>query len=169
MTENPPSAVHVSATGGYFSRRTITDLAADLRARRVTSADLIGIAIEEAESSQSTINAFVTIDVAGARAAAAAADRELAAGADRGPLHGVPIAVKDMIDVRGLPTTASSRHFVNRIATRDADCVERLRRAGAIVIGKTTTHEFANGPTGDRAATGPTRNPHALGRMSGGF
>lgn len=168
MTENPPSGVHVSATGGYFSRRTITDLAADLRARRVTSADLIGIAIEEAERSQSTINAFVTIDVAGARAAATAADRELAAGADRGPLHGVPIAVKDMIDVRGLPTTASSRHFVNRIAARDADCVERLRRAGAIVIGKTTTHEFANGPTGDRAATGPTRNPHALGHMSGG-
>lgn len=168
MTEVPRSLTPKPLPDGYFGRRSLANLAVDLRARRISSSDLISIAIDEAERSQSTINAFVTIDGAGARAAAAMADRELAAGVDRGPLHGVPVAVKDMIDVRGLPTTAGSLHFVNRIADRDADCVGRLRRAGAILIGKTTTHEFANGSTGDRAVTGPTSNPHALGHMSGG-
>ncbi|WP_201265289.1 amidase [Rhodococcus sp. P1Y] len=168
MTDGPRSASRERLVDGYFARRTIADLAADLRARRVSSRDLVGIALEEAERSQSAINAFVTIDRDGACATAAEADRELAYGVDRGVLHGVPMAVKDMIDVRGQPTTAGSRHFANRIADRDAGSVARLRRAGAIPIGKTTTHEFANGPTGDRSSTGPTRNPHALGYIAGG-
>ena len=168
MTEDLCSDNREVLPEGYFAGRTMADLAVALRARRITSVDLIGIALDEAERSQSKINAFVTIDGDGARVAAAKADRELAAGVDRGPLHGVPVAVKDMIDVRGQPTTAGSLHFTNRIADRDADVVALLRRAGAILIGKTTTHEFANGPTGDRAATGPTRNPKALGYMAGG-
>lgn len=168
MTDGPRSASRERLVDGYFDRRTTADIAADLRARRVSSRDLVGIALEEAERSQSAINAFVTIDRNGACAAAAEADRELADGVDRGVLHGVPMAVKDMINVRGLPTTAGSRHFANRIADRDAGSVARLRRAGAIPIGKTTTHEFANGPTGDRSSTGPTRNPHALGYIAGG-
>lgn len=168
MTDDLRSASREVLPDGYFAGRTIANLAAALRARRISSVDLIGIALDEAERSQAKINAFVTIDGAGARDAAAKADRELATGVDRGPLHGVPVAVKDMIDVRGQPTTAGSLHLTNRIADRDADAVARLRHAGAVLIGKTATHEFANGPTGDRAARGPTRNPRALGHMAGG-
>ncbi|GAA1618762.1 amidase [Kribbella sancticallisti] len=158
----------VPSGASYFARISVAELATDLRAGRVSPAELVEIALGEAARWQPVLNTFVHLDETGARAAAEQAGRELADGVDRGPLHGVPIAVKDMIDVRGMPTTAGSHHLTGRVAQQDAACVRRLRAAGAIVLGKTTTHEFANGPTGDRAATGPTRNPYALGRMSGG-
>ncbi|MFC5675902.1 amidase [Aeromicrobium endophyticum] len=153
---------------GYFATRSITDVADGLRAGRCSSVQLVDRALHDAARWQPSINAFATIDVAGAREAALTADRELARGVDRGPLHGVPVAVKDMIDVRGLPTGAGSLHFAGRTASTDADCVSALREAGAIIVGKTTTHEVANGPTGDRSATGPTRNPSSVDRMAGG-
>ncbi|MEU6754704.1 amidase, partial [Spirillospora sp. NPDC046719] len=93
---------------------------------------------------------------------------ELAAGRDRGPLHGVPVAVKDIIDVAGLPTGMGSAHFDGYVADRDAACVARLRAAGAVIVGKTTTHEFAYGASGDTAVNGPSRNPHDPSRISGG-
>ncbi|MGI5430852.1 amidase [Streptomyces sp. CA-179760] len=96
------------------------------------------------------------------------AARELAGGTDRGPLHGVPVAVKDNVATAGLRTTMGSRHFANHVPAQDADCVARLRSAGAIILGKTTTHEFAYGPTGDRSANGAARNPYDGARMSGG-
>ncbi|GLY63559.1 amidase [Amycolatopsis taiwanensis] len=153
---------------GYFARVGVAELATELRAGRVSSRDLVETALGEAARWQPVLNAFVTIDETGARAAAEKADRELAAGVDRGPLHGLPIAVKDIIDVHGLPTTAGARHFAGHIASRDADCIRPLREAGAVILGKTTTHEFACGPTGDRSASGPTRNPYATGHMAGG-
>lgn len=153
---------------GFFARTDVASLAADLRAGRTSPRDLIGAALDEAARLQPVLNAFVTLDETAARAAADEAARELAVGVDRGPLHGIPIAVKDVIDVGGLPTTAGSRHLAGHVAERDAACVRRLREAGAIVVGKTTTHEIAYGPTGDRAATGPTRNPYATGHMAGG-
>jgi len=158
---SPPGA-------GYFAHVGVAELATDMRAGRVSPRDLVEIALSEASRWQPVINAFVTLDEAGARVAAEKAARELAAGVDRGPLHGVPIAVKDVIDVRGMPTTAGSRHFAGRIAQQDAECIGRLRQAGAIILGKTTTHEFANGPTGDRSASGATCNPYATDRMAGG-
>ncbi|HEX2133656.1 MAG TPA: amidase [Actinophytocola sp.] len=153
---------------GYFAHVGVAQLATDLRAGRVSPRDLVETALSEAARWQPVLNAFVTLDETGARAAADQAARELSDGVDRGPLHGIPVAVKDLIDVRGLPTTAGSRHFARHIAQQDADCVRRLRAAGAIVLGKTTTHEFAYGPTGDRSASGPTRNPHATDHMAGG-
>ncbi|WP_020657894.1 amidase [Amycolatopsis benzoatilytica] len=157
-----------SPDSGYFARVGVVQLAAQLRAGRVSPLDLVEIALGEAARTQPVLNAFVTLDEAGARAAAGRAAQELAAGTDRGPLHGVPVAIKDVIDVQGLPTTAGSRHLAGNIARQDADCVKRLRAAGAIVVGKTATHEFANGPTGDRSAGGPTRNPYSTSRMAGG-
>ncbi|AIJ24844.1 amidase [Amycolatopsis methanolica] len=153
---------------GWFAHRPVAGLAADLRAGRLTPRDLVETALAELARWEPVINAFVTVDEAGARAAADQAGRELAAGVDRGPLHGVPVAVKDVIDVRGLPTTAGSRQFAGHVAAADADCVRRLRTAGAIVLGKTATHEIAFGPTGDRAANGPARNPYDPDRMTGG-
>ena len=96
------------------------------------------------------------------------ADREIAAGHDRGILHGIPISVKDLIDVGGLPTTAASRVRMGHRAVTDAPVVRRLRDAGGIFIGKCNLHEFAFGTTGEDSAFGLTRNPRAPERMAGG-
>ncbi|RSN10488.1 amidase [Nonomuraea sp. WAC 01424] len=153
---------------GPFTGRSLTARARDLRAGRTTAAELARRALDAIAGLDPALGAFVTVDPAGARAAARRADEELASGADRGPLHGVPVAVKDLIDVAGLPCTMGSRHFAGHVAEADAACVTLLREAGAVIVGKTTTHEFAYGPTGDRSANGPSRNPRDPGRMSGG-
>jgi aspartyl-tRNA(Asn)/glutamyl-tRNA(Gln) amidotransferase subunit A len=113
-------------------------------------------------------NAFILVDEAGARAAARAVDEERRRGVDRGPLHGMPISVKDLIDVAGQPTTAASRVRRGHVAAADAPIVRRLREAGAVFIGKTNLHEFALGTTSEESAYGPVRNPHDLTRSAGG-
>lgn len=114
-------------------------------------------------------NVVVTLDAARAEAAAEVLTAELARGEYRGPLHGVAIGVKDLIDVAGLPTRCGSDVFADAAAaTADAAVVARLRAAGAVVVAKLHTHEFAYGPTGDVAATGPARNPHDPTRITGG-
>ncbi|MFF9279050.1 amidase [Streptomyces griseosporeus] len=114
------------------------------------------------------LGAFAFVDHEGALSAARRADDELRDGIDRGPLHGIPVAVKDLIDVRGLPATRGSAHFAGHQAADDAMCIRRLRAAGAVIIGTTVTHEFGYGPTGDRSWHGPARNPHDPRRMAGG-
>jgi aspartyl-tRNA(Asn)/glutamyl-tRNA(Gln) amidotransferase subunit A len=158
---SPPGA-------GYFAGHTVTGLIGELRAGRVSPEELVEEALAAAARREPELNAFVTLDEAGARAAARRAAEELAAGVDRGPLHGIPVAVKDVVDTAGLRTTMGSRHFADRVPDRDATCVRRLRAAGAVIVGKTATHEFAYGPTGDRAASGATRNPYRSDRMTGG-
>jgi aspartyl-tRNA(Asn)/glutamyl-tRNA(Gln) amidotransferase subunit A len=96
------------------------------------------------------------------------ADQELAAGHDRGPLHGVPVSIKDLLDVRGVPTTAASRVREGHVADRDAPAIAHLRYAGAVFIGKTNLHEFAFGTTSGDSAFGPVRNPHDPTRSPGG-
>ncbi|WP_436776223.1 amidase [Yinghuangia sp. YIM S09857] len=166
----PGSAAVPTSSADRRAGRSIRDIADDLRTGRTTSVDLVERFLDAVASPGGrALNAFAYVDAHGARAAAREADRLRAAGHGGGLLHGVPVAVKDMIDVAGMPTRAGSAHFAGRgPADADADCVGRLRRAGAIVVGKTTTHEFAYGPTGDRSADGPSRNPHAPDRMSGG-
>ena len=106
-------------------------------------------------------NAVITLDRAGALAAAAALTEELAQGRWRGPLHGVALGVKDLIDVAGLPTRCGSKVLADAPpAAADSPAVARLRAAGAVVVAKLHTQEFAHGPTGDVAATGPAHNPH---------
>lgn len=151
--------------GGFFAGRTLAELAEGLRSGGATAAGLVARALESADPA---LNAFVHLDPEGAAAAARRADEELAAGTDRGPLHGVPVAVKDIIDVAGLPTGMGSAHFAGNVAKEDAACVARLRAAGAVIVGKTTTHEFAFGATGDTAVSGPSRNPRDPERISGG-
>jgi aspartyl-tRNA(Asn)/glutamyl-tRNA(Gln) amidotransferase subunit A len=114
-------------------------------------------------------NAVVTLDREGALAAAAALTEELAGGRWRGPLHGVALGVKDLIDVAGLPTRCGSNVLADAPpAAVDAPAVARLRAAGAVIVAKLHTQEFAHGPTGDVAATGPARNPHDPTRITGG-
>src|SRR5215470_7045803 len=113
-------------------------------------------------------NAFILVDAEGARAAAKVVDDERRRGVDRGPLHGMPISIKDLIDVAGQPTTAASRVRAGHVATKDAPVVQRLRDAGAVIIGKTNLHEFALGTTSEESAFGAVRNPHDTSRSAGG-
>jgi aspartyl-tRNA(Asn)/glutamyl-tRNA(Gln) amidotransferase subunit A len=151
---------------GPFAGMSIAGLAARLRSGRTTARTLAEAALAAAD--ESVLNCFVTVDHDGALRAADQADRELADGVDRGPLHGIPVGVKDLIDTAGLRTTRGSRHFDQHVPVRDAAVVVALRQAGAVIVGKTHTQQFAYGPTGDIAHTGPARNPHDPSRMTGG-
>jgi Asp-tRNA(Asn)/Glu-tRNA(Gln) amidotransferase A subunit family amidase len=108
------------------------------------------------------------VDAEEARAAAKRADAERAGGRARGALHGIPISLKDLIDVAGEPTTAASRVLADNIAKTDAPVTTRLKAAGAILIGKTNLHEFALGTTSEDSAFGPVRNPRDFARSAGG-
>ncbi|WP_433473723.1 amidase [Spirillospora sp. CA-142024] len=147
---------------------TIAEFAQALRRREISARELTETALRRTRELNPSLNAFVLIDDEGARAAARAADEQRAAGIDLGPLHGIPVAVKDLIDMAGLPTGCGSATAFGGTATQDAEVVRRLRDAGAVIIGKTTLHEFAYGATGDRSAHGVSRNPNDPSRMSGG-
>jgi aspartyl-tRNA(Asn)/glutamyl-tRNA(Gln) amidotransferase subunit A len=115
-----------------------------------------------------SINAFITVLDDEARVDARAADREIAAGRYRGPLHGVPISLKDLIDLRGTPTSAASRVRRGHMAARDSVVAARLRAAGAVFVGKTNLHEFALGTTNEDSAYGPVHHPLDHSRSPGG-
>jgi aspartyl-tRNA(Asn)/glutamyl-tRNA(Gln) amidotransferase subunit A len=130
--------------------------------------DLVEAALAAIEAHNPSTNAFISVRAEDARRAAEDADRERAAGVARGPLHGIPISIKDLIDEAGRVTTAASRVLAERVAAADAPVVARLRQAGAIVIGRTNLHEFALGTTSEDSAFGPVRNPADLTRSAGG-
>jgi aspartyl-tRNA(Asn)/glutamyl-tRNA(Gln) amidotransferase subunit A len=147
---------------------SIDELGRQLRARELSAAELLETCLRRIDAEDRNLNAFIRVMAEEARGQAAEADRDLAAGRERGPLHGIPIAVKDLIDIKGLPTTAASRVRDGHRADADAAVVTQLRRAGAIVIGKTNLHEFAYGTTSEDSAFGPVRNPHDASRSPGG-
>jgi aspartyl-tRNA(Asn)/glutamyl-tRNA(Gln) amidotransferase subunit A len=148
--------------------QTLAAAARAIRAGHTTSVALIESSLKAIEQWQTATNAFTRVDAEGAREAARAADRELERGVNRGPLHGSPISIKDLIDVAGQPTTAGSRVLSDHIASRDAPVIARLREAGAVFIGRTNLHEFALGTTSEDSAFGPVRNPRDRSRSAGG-
>lgn len=148
--------------------RTLVDAAAALRGGQLSASELLEASLDAISRHDAPSHAFIRVDADGARAAARQADAERATGVDRGPLHGLPISLKDLIDVAGQPTTAASRVCATHIATADAAITTRLRDAGAVLIGKTNLHEFALGTTSDDSAYGPVLNPHDLTRSAGG-
>ncbi|WP_197382727.1 amidase family protein [Mycolicibacterium mengxianglii] len=144
-------------------------MGAAIQAHDTSSAQLTNDALRRTHEANPVLGAFVILDEDGARVSAAAADRDLAEVVDRGPLHGIPIAVKDIFDMAGLPTTCgSASSFGTDHAETDSDVVGALRQSGVVIVGKTVLHEFAFGATGDRSAHGPSRNPHDPTRVSGG-
>ncbi|QET01650.1 amidase [Cupriavidus pauculus] len=153
---------------GYFASVTATELSSHLQRGTLESREVVQRCLDEIERLNPLINAFVHVDAEGACRAAAASDRRRAEGHALGPLDGLPVAVKDNIDTFDMPTTYGSAHFAGHRPLRDAACVSSLRAAGAIIVGKTLTHEFAYGPTGDRSLQGAARNPHDMSRMTGG-
>src|SRR5688500_6221068 len=125
---------------------TITDIGNQLKNQKVSPADLMRNCLARIEKLNPLLNAFITVNPA-ALEEAEMATKEIAEGSYRGPLHGVPVAVKDFYDTKGIRTTAAFEHFKNRIPTKDADVVRLLKDAGALIIGKTNMHELGNGTT----------------------
>jgi aspartyl-tRNA(Asn)/glutamyl-tRNA(Gln) amidotransferase subunit A len=153
---------------GEVSPDTIASASARLARGMTTASDLVEASLAAIALHGPRTNAFVTVDAEGARRAGRALDRERANGVDRGPLHGIPISLKDLIDEAGVVTTAGSSVLKDRVAADDATVVRRLRDAGAIIIGRTNLHEFALGTTSDSSAFGPVRHPMDLTRSAGG-
>jgi aspartyl-tRNA(Asn)/glutamyl-tRNA(Gln) amidotransferase subunit A len=144
-----------------------TGIAELIRTRKASSAEVVQAHLDRIEAVDSKTNAVVTL-AGGALDAARAADQELAAGAEVGPLHGVPFTVKDSFDTAGVPTQRGSPIFAGRIPDTDATSVARMKGAGAILLAKTNLPEFSYWIESDNLLTGRTNNPWDLGRSSGG-
>ena len=147
---------------------TILQAAAALRARQVSSVELTDEALARIARLNPKLNAFITVLDDEARARARQADIEIAAGVDLGPLHGVPIAVKDVFATKGHRTTAGSKLFFHNITDYDAAAVEKLKKAGAVIVGKTNLHELAFGITSNNPHFGAVHNPWDTERIPGG-
>ena len=147
---------------------SLADLGARIKARQVSPVEVTEQAIARIEQLNPRLNAFWTVTADLAREQARAAETAITKGDYRGPLHGVPIGLKDLIYTRGIRTTFGSKITRDFVPDADAAVVERLREAGAVLIGKTALHEFAYGITNDNPHFGPTRNPWDPARVSGG-
>lgn len=146
----------------------ISALAPRIASGDLSSADVTESCLERIAAENGRLNAFITILADAARVDAKRADVDIAAGRYRGPLHGVPISLKDLIDLAGAPTTAASRVLEGRVAAADAAVTARFRDAGAVFLGKCNLHEFAFGTTSEDSAFGPVRNPRDPMRGAGG-
>jgi aspartyl-tRNA(Asn)/glutamyl-tRNA(Gln) amidotransferase subunit A len=146
---------------------SIADLAPVLRSRAVSPVELAVSLLARIER-LATLNAFITVTADVALAQARDAEREIGRGEYRGPLHGIPVSLKDLFDTRGIRTTCGSRILSEHVPAGDAAVTERLRAAGAVLLGKTAMHEFAFGVTTDNPHYGPTRNPWRPDRIPGG-
>jgi aspartyl-tRNA(Asn)/glutamyl-tRNA(Gln) amidotransferase subunit A len=147
---------------------TLAEASSLLRQRRISSLELTQQCLASIQRLNPTLNAFITVTDELALQQARAADAEISAGRWRGPLHGAPIAIKDLVDVAGVTTTAASNQLRDRVATEDAEVVTRLKTQGAVILGKTNLHEFAFGGSGMISAYGPARNPWDVTRITGG-
>src|SRR6516162_1159475 len=151
---------------------TATEAARAIATRELSPVELMGGLLERIGRLDPKLNVFIRLDGDAAMDAARAAEAEIMSGRSRGPLHGVPVGIKDIIDVAGLPTTCHSKILTDNGAAADAVCVSRLRGAGAIVLGKLSTHEFAIGGPSFDLPWPPARNPwnpdhHPGGSSSG--
>ncbi|HWP85397.1 MAG TPA: amidase [Terriglobia bacterium] len=147
---------------------SLADVAALIRSRQVSPVEVTQAALDRIESRNPALNAFWTITAELAREQARAAETEIVKGNYRGPLHGVPVALKDLVYTQGIRTTAGSKILAEFVPEYDATVVEKLRAAGAVLVGKTALHEFAYGITNENPHFGPTRNPWKTDRVPGG-
>jgi aspartyl-tRNA(Asn)/glutamyl-tRNA(Gln) amidotransferase subunit A len=147
---------------------TIADVAPRLAKGQLKSEKLTEDCLSKIEELNPKLNAFIIVTAEAALASARKADKEIAAGRYLGPLHGIPVSLKDLLDQKGLPTTAASLVRKDHVAESDAVVTARLREAGAVFVGKTNLHEFAFGTTTEDSAFGPARNPIDPTRSPGG-
>ena len=147
---------------------TITDLAVSIRRQDVSPVELTRECLDKIERQNPSLNAFITVMADSALAAAHTAEGEIARGEWRGPLHGIPIALKDLIDTAGVRTTAASALNKDRVPAEDAEIVRRLRAAGAVIVGKNNLHEFAYGGSSLVSYFGDVHNPRDVQHVAGG-
>ena len=145
----------------------ITELAPLLRERKVSPDELTRAYLERIERLDPRLNAYITVTARAGPPAGAPGRAEIAAGAWRGPLHGVPLGIKDLFDVAGVPNTLGSKILRDNVAQQDATVVARLKQAGAVILGKHNLHEFAFGITSENPHYGAVRNPWDLDRVPG--
>lgn len=150
-----------------LSSKSIWELSCLIRNKNIQVIELVREALQTTEYRNDELNAFITINPE-AEDVARQMDQQIASGKDMGPLYGIPIGVKDMIDTDNMKTTMGSKIYENFVPSEGAEVVKRLKKAGAVIIGKTNTHSFAYGPTGDRSYYGPMRNPYDKTKMAGG-
>ena len=151
-----------------ITEMSLADLSAHIAAREIPSTEAVSSALTRLDGLEGKLNAFVTVLGEQARAEAKKADDEIARGQYRGPLHGVPVTIKDMFETAGTRTTGGSKILQDWIPDTDAALVARLRAAGAIIIGKTNLDEFGHGGTSTLSYFGPVHNPWHLERIAGG-
>jgi aspartyl-tRNA(Asn)/glutamyl-tRNA(Gln) amidotransferase subunit A len=146
---------------------SIVQVSRRVRDRDVSPVDVVEACLGRIEALNSQLNAFITV-ISDARDQARAAEAEIKAGKWRGPLHGIPVAVKDFYDTAGVRTTGGLEQFKDRVPSADAEVVSRLKRAGAIVVGKTNMDALGQATTGLTSGFGPVRNPWNAAHVSGG-
>ena len=151
-----------------LTKLTIDEASKKIAAKDFSPVDLTRAYLERIERVDKRINAYITVLPDQALAQAKELEAELAAGKRRGPLHGIPLALKDNMDTAGIRTTAASAVYAERVPKEDAECVKRLRAAGAVFLGKLNMHEFAYGGTSAVTHFGPVHNPWDLARTPGG-
>jgi aspartyl-tRNA(Asn)/glutamyl-tRNA(Gln) amidotransferase subunit A len=139
-----------------------------IHSRRTSSVDLVRACLDRIARHDRELGTFITLTADSALDEAKRADADLANGVDRGPLHGIPVALKDLYDTEGVRTTAGSRIFADRVPDRDSAVVEKLRSAGAVFLGKLNLHEWALGVTNQNPHFGPACNPWDTSRIPGG-
>ena len=160
--QNGPPA----ATDPHFW--TLTEAADQIRKSKVSSEELTRICLDRIRRRNDKLNAFITITAEPALEQARVCDRDLKRGVIRGPLHGVPIALKDNIDTAGILTTAAAKLFATRLPTEDAEVARRVSQAGVVMLGKLNLDEFAFAGSGTTGCFGPAHNPWNLDRITGG-
>ncbi len=146
----------------------LTELSRLIAARDLSSSEVVSATLAHLERLEDKLNAFITVLREPALAAAKKADEDITRGQNRGPLHGVPVTIKDMFETAGVRTTGGSKILADWIPETDAALVERLNAAGAIIIGKTNLDEFGHGGTSTLSHFGPVHNPWNLDRIAGG-
>jgi aspartyl-tRNA(Asn)/glutamyl-tRNA(Gln) amidotransferase subunit A len=166
MEASATDSINKEAFAMYYD--SIGEVSRRIRERTVSPVEVVEALLKRIDALNSSLNAFITVMADQAMEQAKAAEAEIKAGKWRGPLHGVPVAVKDFYDTAGVTTTAGAEQFKSRVPDTDAEVVKRLRKAGAIVIGKTNMDALGMATTGLTSHFGPVRNPWNSAYVAGG-
>ena len=148
--------------------KDLATISALIKNKEVSPVDIVNELLERIDQIDPILNSIITLNREEALRNAEIAEEEISQGKYRGPLHGVPIGIKDLVFTKGIKTTMGSEIYEDYIPTENAFVIDQLEKAGAIIFGKLNTHQFAYGPTGDRSYYGPVKNPYDTTKITGG-